>query len=192
LCIVVDDHSRLILACVIDAVFSDLLVVRELERLVAEYGKPNALVTDRGFTSKGIEDWATRLGVEWRCREHRGPWSAGGGPGHYMRLGKIGAQLKWPLATPDFEASALSRESYPIETGVSVWPKAEEPIATWSSSIRPADVWRESGHWDDASARIHGIVQAELFKALTCHCDFPPDRFRVRPDEGRTNEANPV
>jgi hypothetical protein len=33
------------------------------------------------------------------------------------------------------------------------------------------------------------IAGAEL---LTCHCDFPPDRFRVRPDEGRTNEANPV
>jgi NAD(P)-dependent dehydrogenase (short-subunit alcohol dehydrogenase family) len=29
-------------------------------------------------------------------------------------------------------------------------------------------------------------------KVVTCHCVFPPDRVRVRPEEGRTDEAGKV
>jgi len=37
-----------------------------------------------------------------------------------------------------------------------------------------------------------GYGGREMIKAVTCHCVFPPDGVRVRPEEGRTDEASKV
>lgn len=68
----------------------------------------------------------------------------------------------WPLWTIDFEASSLEDGSYPIEVGLAVWPASDQPIYGWSTLIRPAWDWLESGHWSRKSRAVHGIAQSEL------------------------------
>jgi putative transposase len=62
---VVDDFTRECWAIEVDTSLSGLRVVRTLERLVAEHGRPQALLTDNGpeFTSRAVEAWAYRNGV---------------------------------------------------------------------------------------------------------------------------------
>lgn len=71
-------------------------------------------------------------------------------------------RLPWPFATLDFEASALSAASYPIEVGVCVWRHPDEPIAGWSTLIRPSAAWRDRGEWSEASAAVHRIPREAL------------------------------
>ncbi|MFG1243882.1 hypothetical protein V5F31_16020 [Xanthobacter sp. V7C-4] len=71
-------------------------------------------------------------------------------------------KLSWPVRTIDFEASSLEDGSYPIEVGVAVWPREDDPITVWSTLIRPTDDWRRFGHWSLASRKVHGIAMSEL------------------------------
>lgn len=71
-------------------------------------------------------------------------------------------RLPWPLTVLDFEASALSAASYPIEIGVCVWRHHDEPIAGWSTLIRPTEAWRDRGEWSEASAAVHRIPREAL------------------------------
>lgn len=70
--------------------------------------------------------------------------------------------LPWPLAVIDFEASSLDQDSYPIEVGVALWPASHEPVLGWSALIRPAEDWTRRGHWNSASAEVHGIRRSDL------------------------------
>lgn len=56
----------------------------------------------------------------------------------------------------DFEASSLSRTSYPIEAG---W--VFEDGRSESHLIRPAPGWDD---WDPAAERVHGIARATLLR----------------------------
>jgi putative transposase len=62
----VDDHTRECRAIEVDASLSGHRVVRTLELLVQEHGRPAALLTDNGpeFTSRALEAWAYRTGVQ--------------------------------------------------------------------------------------------------------------------------------
>lgn len=64
---VVDDCTRESLALVADTSLSGLRVARELDRLIAERGKPKMIVSDNGseFTSNAILAWADQARVEW-------------------------------------------------------------------------------------------------------------------------------
>lgn len=62
------------------------------------------------------------------------------------------------IALVDFEASSLSRTSYPIEVG---WCLADTG-RLGSRLIRPADGWTD---WDIAAQAVHGISKAELIAA---------------------------
>jgi putative transposase len=64
---IVDDCTRENLALLADTSLSGLRVVRELDRLMTERGKPRMIVSDNGseFTSNAILSWADRSGVEW-------------------------------------------------------------------------------------------------------------------------------
>ncbi|WP_108485227.1 hypothetical protein [Oceaniglobus ichthyenteri] len=66
------------------------------------------------------------------------------------------------FATLDFEASSLSRESWPIEVGLS-WLKNGE-VQTWSTLIRPAPDW-DLADWAPQSAAVHGIALEDLQEA---------------------------
>lgn len=63
------------------------------------------------------------------------------------------------FAILDFEASSLSRESWPIEVGIS-W-LANGRVQTWSSLIRPDPAW-DLDDWSLQSADIHGIPITDL------------------------------
>lgn len=71
------------------------------------------------------------------------------------------ARIPWPVVTIDFEASSLAKDSYPIEVGVARWERADRPIGTWSTLIRPPEDWR-TRTWSDQSQQIHGIRREDL------------------------------
>lgn len=64
---VVDDCTRECLALVVDTSLSGARVARELDRLVAESGKPKMVVSDNGsdFTSNAILTWADQSRIAW-------------------------------------------------------------------------------------------------------------------------------
>lgn len=64
---VVDDCTRECLGLVADTSLSGLRVARELDRLIAERGKPRMIVSDNGseLTSNAILAWADQTRVEW-------------------------------------------------------------------------------------------------------------------------------
>lgn len=66
------------------------------------------------------------------------------------------------FAILDFEASSLSRESWPIEVGLS-WIESGS-VETWSSLIRPDPAW-DLGDWSPQSAEVHGIPLSDLDEA---------------------------
>lgn len=72
----------------------------------------------------------------------------------------------WPVVTLDFEASALSAGSYPIEAGICLWCTPEQPLEGWSTLICPTETWTAHGDWEEASAAVHGIPRAALSAGL--------------------------
>lgn len=64
---VVDDCTRECLTLLADTSLSGVRVVRELDRLIGERGKPKMIVSDNGteFTSNAILTWAEGSGVQW-------------------------------------------------------------------------------------------------------------------------------
>jgi putative transposase len=65
--VVVDDCTRECLALIVDTSISGIRVARELDRLLAERGKPKTIVSDNGteFTSNAILLWADDHKVGW-------------------------------------------------------------------------------------------------------------------------------
>jgi putative transposase len=65
--VVVDDCTRECLALVADTSISGIRVARELDRLLAERGKPTTIVSDNGteLTSNAILQWADDYKVNW-------------------------------------------------------------------------------------------------------------------------------
>lgn len=64
---VVDDYSRECLALVADTSLSGFRVVRELDALIAERGRPAMVVSDNGteLTSMAVLSWCQRTDIEW-------------------------------------------------------------------------------------------------------------------------------
>jgi putative transposase len=65
---IVDDFTRECLAIEVDTSLTGLRVVRVLERLCTEHGRPRAVVMDNGpeLTSKALDAWAYRNAIELR------------------------------------------------------------------------------------------------------------------------------
>ena len=64
---VVDDFTREALALVVDTSIGGARLVRELDGLVASWGKPATIVSDNGteMTSRAVLEWTNRAGIEW-------------------------------------------------------------------------------------------------------------------------------
>ena len=75
--------------------------------------------------------------------------------------------LEWPICIVDFEASSLSKQSYPIEVGVCLCTDPDLPVRLWGSLIRPTEKWLESQDWSDEAFAVHGITQEDLQTGLT-------------------------
>lgn len=63
---IVDMFTRQCLAIEVDTSIGGMRVKRVLERLVADYGKPETIVVDNGpeFISQHVDEWAYRTGVK--------------------------------------------------------------------------------------------------------------------------------
>ena len=72
---VVDENSHQALATLADTAFSGPRVVRELDRLIAEHGKPDVLTSDTWpeFGSRTVLDWTQKTRVEWKFLEQTAP-----------------------------------------------------------------------------------------------------------------------
>ena len=79
----------------------------------------------------------------------------------------IGSAFRFPLVVMDFEASALTLDSYPIEVGVAIATTPSSSIETWSSLIASAPDWDHTSHWDPDAERIHGISRWDLRQGKT-------------------------
>lgn len=64
---IVDDFTREALTLVADTSIGGHRVVRELDALIAQRGRPATIVSDNGteLTSRAVLDWTNRTGVEW-------------------------------------------------------------------------------------------------------------------------------
>lgn len=64
---VIDHYSRECLALCADTSLPGLRVVRVLDSLIAQYGKPAQIVSDNGseFTSNAIKHWHASKGIHW-------------------------------------------------------------------------------------------------------------------------------
>lgn len=71
-------------------------------------------------------------------------------------------ELAFPLVVIDFEATALTFGSYPIEVGVARAMNARHPFESWSTLIVPDPSWDLSSQWDPDAQRIHGIAKWDL------------------------------
>ena len=76
----------------------------------------------------------------------------------------------YPIQIIDYEASALTLNSYPIEVGFCSWHGPGHRPISWSSLIQPTDDWLINGDWDPDSARIHGLNRRDL------HSGMAPDK----------------
>lgn len=75
--------------------------------------------------------------------------------------------LAFPLIVIDFEATALTLESYPIEVGVAVAAGPFTPITTWSTLIAPQNAWDMTAQWDPDAQRVHGISRRDLRQGMS-------------------------
>lgn len=73
-----------------------------------------------------------------------------------------GTNHPFPLVVLDFEATALTLYSYPIEVGIARADAPTAPISGWSSLIAPDPAWGISEQWDPDAERIHGITRWQL------------------------------
>jgi putative transposase len=72
---VVDDYTRECLALVADTSMSGIRVVRELDKIIVDRGRPGSLVSDNGteLTSTAILAWVDRQKVAWHYIAPRKP-----------------------------------------------------------------------------------------------------------------------
>ena len=117
---VVDDCTRECPALLADTSLSGARVARELDRLIAERGKPKMIVSDNGteFTSNAILTWAEKNGVEW----------------HYIAPGK-------PMQNGFIESfNGRLRDELLNETLFSSLAQAKAALADWRNdynTLRP-------------------------------------------------------
>jgi len=115
---VVDDCTRECLALVADTSLSGQRVARELDRIIAERGRPKMVVSDNGseFTSNAILRWADETRVDW----------------HYIAPGK-------PIQNAFIESfNGRLRDEFLNETLFSSLAHARVMLANWRADYNCA------------------------------------------------------
>ncbi len=77
------------------------------------------------------------------------------------------SNFTFPIAVIDFEATALTHSSYPLEVGVALMQHPCAPIETWASLIAPDPAWDLASQWDPDAERLHGISRRDLAKGAS-------------------------
>jgi hypothetical protein len=75
--------------------------------------------------------------------------------------------LQFPIAVIDFEATALTLSSYPIEVGLAIARSPESALEEWSSLILPDADWDIDAEWDRDAEKLHGISRRDLRNGIT-------------------------
>ena len=107
-----------------------------------------------------------------------------------MKSAQSECPFTYPLITIDFEASALTLQSYPIEVGIAIARNSTSEIEVWSSLIEPDTSWALAEQWDPDAEKIHGISRRELrdgmpaMAVITTLNDLVPDGVRAWCDGG--------
>lgn len=70
--------------------------------------------------------------------------------------------LQFPIAVIDFEATALTLTSHPIEVGLAIARGSDIAIEVWSALIQPPPQWNISAEWDPDAEKLHVISRREL------------------------------
>ena len=70
--------------------------------------------------------------------------------------------INWPIVVVDFEATALTLDSYPIEVGLAWSALPTGPVETWSTLITPDPAWDLTANWDPDAEKVHGITHWDL------------------------------
>lgn len=87
-------------------------------------------------------------------------------PDHHDKAGRadsgISSEFAFPYIVIDFEATALTLTSYPIEVGIAKAADPTSEIEVWSSLIAPAPYWNLAQEWDPDAERVHGISRWDL------------------------------
>lgn len=85
------------------------------------------------------------------------------------RYPKQNCSLQFPLAVIDFEATALTATSYPIEVGLAIARTIDSEIEVWSALIQPHPDWDIVGQWDPDAQKLHGISRGDLRCGISTH-----------------------
>lgn len=128
---IVDDCTRENLALVADTSLSGLRVARELDRVIAERGRPRMIVSDNGseLTSNAILAWADQARVDW----------------HYIAPGK-------PMQNGFIESfNGRLRDELLNETLFSSLPQARTALAIWRTDYNTARPHSQLG-WQTPTA----------------------------------------
>lgn len=96
-------------------------------------------------------------------------------------MNRVNSPLTYPLVVMDFEASALSLDSFPIEVGIAVMFAPSGAITSWASLIRPDPAWPLDAQWDPYAERLHGISRWDLREGLTPHAAVTALNSRIPP-----------
>jgi putative transposase len=139
---IVDDCTRENLALVADTSLSGLRVARELDRVIAERGRPKMIVSDNGseFTSNAFLAWADQARVEW----------------HYIAPGK-------PMQNGFIESfNGRLRDELLNETLFSFLSQARAALAHWR-----ADYNRASEHHLSMCLKGTGFAERAMTPART-------------------------
>ncbi len=144
---IVDDCTRECLALVADTSLSGIRVGRELDRLVAERGRPRMIVSDNGseFTSNAILAWADQNRVEW----------------HYIAPGK-------PMQNGFIESfNGRLRDELLNETLFTSLAQARVSIAMWRSDYKHRPAALPDRLADTGRVRQH-LHPATVARAALC------------------------
>ena len=107
-----------------------------------------------------------------------------------MKPAQSETPFTYPLVTIDFEASALTLQSYPIEVGIAIAHSLTGAIDVWSSLIEPDASWALAEQWDPDAEKIHGISRRELREGMSAMAvmtilnDLAPDGAQAWCDGG--------
>lgn len=165
---IVDDCTRECLALVADTSLSGVRVARELDRLIADRGKPRMIVSDNGseFTSNAILAWAGQAHVDW----------------HYIAPGK-------PMQNGFIESfNGRLRDELLNETLFSSLAHARAALAIWRADYNNTRPHSQIG-WQTPAEFAATFSQRRALALRTAKSSAPePAASPAR--QGKTNPGN--
>lgn len=165
---IVDDCTRENLALVADTSLSGMRVARELDRLIAERGRPRMIVSDNGseFTSNTILAWADQARVEW----------------HYIAPGK-------PMQNGFIESfNGRLRDELLNETLFSSLSQARAVLAIWQADYNGSRPHSQLG-WK-TPAEFATTFNTRRAPALRNAKSSAPSPAASSPQHGKPNPGN--